>query len=175
MAVRTTAAQKALVGQLAKAGEMHARMLMDHDDKLTALGTTDASGYVKMVSASISLAEMQALAGGVKTISKNVGAVLPANARLLAVNYTLVLIDNAGDTSATTAKCGGTDDDGLLAFADVTTGSGTALHGNGNGAVLVGDSLSAQQLVLNVTSDTDLKDMTKGSLAVVVLFTVPAV
>jgi hypothetical protein len=138
-----------------------------------AVNMGQLTGLIQRFNMEITLAEMQALGAGVKTISKT--QAIPAHARILQSRYALVLIDNASDTAVISLKAGNAgNDDGLLKMADVTTGSGTALEGVAQGddmnqtfpiMSLMHDfgGAAGDIITLTITSDVDMNTLTKGS------------
>ena len=116
-------------------------------------------------------------AGGVKTITKNVGTALPANARVIGAELILTeVVDNVGNTATAALKVGGTDDNGLIADVDVTTGGiGVGFFkGTGADAAVPFHSLSAQQIVAVITVTEDVNTLTKGDLTINIFYTVLA-
>jgi hypothetical protein len=125
----------------------------------------------------ISLADMQALPDGVKTIS--VSTPIPPNARIVQSMYTLVLIDNVGDTAHVGLKAGiPGNDDGILAFVDCTTGSAAALgpavaNGADVNAIMPSSfdfgGAAGDTITLTITATENLNTMTKGSISLKLL------
>ncbi len=129
------------------------------------------AGILQKRTATIGFATVAAK-GAVASGTFNVGAVLPANARIMGVELTGTAFAG-GSVSAMALDVGGTDADALVAAADAFTGAVFPKHGtagiNPNG------NLSAQQLVATLTAtDGLLNAITSGSVVVTVTFMVLA-
>lgn len=143
------------------------------------LDIVSAAGInVVHVTHTITLANMQAVAGGVKFLTRS--TVLPANARIIGALYTFANVDNAGDTMTVNIKSGGTTPAGILDIADASTGGGAAKATK----VLTGGvesqipwlSFSGQTIATTVTSTgaEDLNTVTKGAVEVDIFYVVVA-
>ena len=116
-------------------------------------------------------------APGMKTVTKNFAAALPAQARVIATELILTeVVDNVTNNATVALKVGGTDDNGLVADVDVTTGGiGLGSHaGAGADAAVPFKSLSAQQLAAVLTATEDVNTMTKGDLTINVFYVILA-
>jgi len=152
---------------------------------LDGVATSDAAtkGQVDLVFAAcavrrgqtITLADCQAAANGVKTLART--TVLPADARIITALYSLTYFDNAGDTGVISLVSGGTTVNGLLNLTDVSTGGsgGSATKIACTGAqVIPWLSFSGQTITTTLTSDVDLNTLDKGSFSLDIFYVVLA-
>lgn len=119
-----------------------------------------------------------ALAGGVKTFSKNIGAVLPANARLIGWSIgesVMTLFDDAthGDFGLEIGTAG--DPNEIMASESIKAGT-TGLPTKGTAGVdgFTGRSITAQQMIAKLTSSVDLNTATAGEISVNLFYIVLA-
>ena len=126
------------------------------------------------VTHTITLANMQAVAGGVKFLTRS--TVLPANARIIGALYTFTNVDNAGNTAVASIVSGGTTANGVLNIADASTGGGVAQATKvlcaGSQSAIPWLSFSAQTIATTVTTDVDLNTVTKGAVEVDIFYVV---
>ncbi len=106
----------------------------------------------------------------------NVGAVLPANAVLLAHSVVVTTPFSGGTVSALKMDLGGTDIDGILAQLELITDAPTAAEKTAALGILPQGSYSAQQLVATFDPDAGnpLVDLTAGEVVITVWFSVLA-
>lgn len=105
----------------------------------------------------------------------NVGAVLPANAVVLAHEVNVATLFSGGGATAVKLDVGGTSSTAIVNQMDVFTGAATGALSPRTGAHAQG-KFSAQQLVATFTPDAGhtLAGLTAGSLTVTVWFSVLA-
>ena len=117
-------------------------------------------------------------AGGVKTITKNVGTVLPANARFIGAEVRMAqVVDNVTNNATVAMKVGGTDDDGVFTAIDMTTGGAlvTAGYIKPNGVeAFPCHSLASQQVVAVMTATEDVNTLTQCDISIDLFFLVLA-
>ncbi len=143
--------------------------------KTTADAALPASSAIQKATVTISVAgdNFAALAMGVKTFDKNIGAALPANARVLAATAEAVTAfdDNGGGGTAlatigTTA--GGTQVGNVLNVALGQTGFPKAFQAGAQGYLFA--PAAGAQLSARVTSNHDLNTFTAGAITISVFY-----
>ena len=104
----------------------------------------------------------------------NIGAVLPANARILFREVRLTAAFSGGGATAVKVDIGGTDADGIASQVDVFTGA--AASQTGTDGVSPNALLSGQQLTATFTPDAghSLLNLTAGSVVIDVVYLVLA-
>lgn len=118
-------------------------------------------------------ADLAGLAGGVTSFNKNIGAALPANARIIGYELTgFTGFDDA--THATyTAKAGGASSTDLISTANVTTGqTGFPKPGTAGALGYAGAPQGGQQLVANISTTVNLNTATVGAITFNVYYAV---
>ena len=138
----------------------------------TAAGNT---GAVKQT-VTIALADLSGLAGGTKTFTKSLGAVLPTNARFLGVDQRLTAAFTASPALVTgTVSVGVTGTVNALVTAnDVTSTSGFPKAGTAGAKGYAYGSLSGLQPTVTITTDKDLNTCNAGSISVDLFYVVLA-
>lgn len=144
--------------------------LDEHDEALDALDV----GKIQKRTVTIGHADLtDAVNGEAQAI--NIGAVLPANARIIGRELTGLTEFSGGSVSAVTLSIGGTDADGIVAAQDVFTGAGVVAK-QGTSGVNPNGNLGGQQLRATFTPDAGhaLEALTAGAVTITVLFAVLA-
>jgi hypothetical protein len=144
--------------------------LDQHDDSLNALD----AGKIQKRTVTIGHADLtDAVNGEAQAI--NIGAVLPANARIIGRELTGLTEFSGGSVSAVTLSIGGTDADCIVAAQDVFTGAGVVSK-EGTSGVNPNGNLGGQQLKATFTPDAGhaLDALTAGAVTITVLFAVLA-
>ena len=156
-----------LVPEIAKA--LHDAFTQAHAD-LTAL---DGGSLQKRTVTVLHGDLTAAVAGEAQAI--NVGAVLPANAVVLAHEVDVNTLFSGGGATAVKLDVGGTDADAIVLQLDVFTGALTGPQSPRTGVHAQG-KFSAQQLTATFTPDglSTLLGLTAGELTVTVWFSVLA-
>lgn len=105
----------------------------------------------------------------------NVGAVLPANAVVLAHEVNIATLFSGGGATAVKMDLGGTDADAILSQLDVFTGAATGALSPGTGVHPQG-KFGAEQLKATFTPDAghSLDGLTAGALTITVWYAVLA-
>lgn len=105
----------------------------------------------------------------------NIGAVLPANARILGRELSGLTEFSGGSVSSCTVSIGGTDADAIVAAQDIFTGAGVVAK-QGTSGVNPNGNLGGQQLTATFTPDGGhaLEALTAGAITITVLFAVLA-
>jgi hypothetical protein len=119
-----------------------------------------------------------ALAGGVKTFSKNIGAQLPANARLVGWSIgesVMTLFDDATHGDFGLELGIGGDANSIMASESIKAGT-TGLPTKGTAGVdgFAMRSITAQQMIAKLTSSVDLNTVTAGEISVNLFYIVLA-
>ena len=142
---------------------------------LTALDDSVSAGVaLQKRTVTITHADLtDAVAGEAQAI--NIGAVLPANAVVLAHEVNVGTLFSGGSVSAVKLDIGGTDADAIVSQMDVFTGAATGALSPRTGVHAQG-KFSAEQLVATFTPDGGhtLLALTAGSVAITVWFSVLA-
>jgi hypothetical protein len=144
--------------------------LANHDAALDSL----EAGVLQKRTVTVTHADLtDAVNGEAQAIP--IGAVLPANARIVGSELTGLTEFSGGSVSACTLSVGGTNTTAIVNAQSVFTGAGTAakrgtVGGNPNG------NLGGQQLVATFTPDAGhtLDALTAGAVTITVLFQVLA-
>jgi hypothetical protein len=115
-----------------------------------------------------------AVAGEAQAI--NIGAVLPANAVVIAREVALATPFSGGGVSSCLLDVGGTDVDAIVNALELITDAPTESEVNAAGGIKPQGGYSAQQLVATFTPDGGhtLADLTAGSVVITVWFHVLA-
>lgn len=151
--------------------------LAEHD---TAHDTAEAAilalqgGAIQKRTVTVTHADLtDAVAGEAQAI--NIGAVLPANARILGRELTGLTEFSGGSVASCTLSIGGTDADAIVAAQDVFTGAGVVAK-QGTSGVNPNGNLGGQQLKATFTPDGGhaLDALTAGAVTITVLFAVLA-
>jgi hypothetical protein len=146
-------------------------------NKLTDLdGHADAAeaGAIQKRTVTVGHADLtDAVNGHAQVI--NIGAVLPANARILGRELSGLTEFSGGSVASCTLSVGGTDADALIAAQDVFTGAGVVAK-QGTSGVDPNGNLGGQQLTATFTPDAGhaLEALTAGAVTITVLFAVLA-
>lgn len=109
-------------------------------------------------------------ADGSQTI--NIGAALPANARVVSREIRLATAFSGGGAGAVTVAIGGTDADGIVSATSVFTGAPAAQAGTSG--INPEGKLGGEQLTATVAADVNVADLTAGDMTIDVLFVVLA-
>lgn len=152
--------------------EEHRAGLATLDTALAAATATAnaAMSAVKRTCTITQAADLAGLAGGVKTFSKNVGAAMPANARLLGVSMgegTLVAFDDA--THGTFGLEVGTAGTAALLRSSQSVKAGdiaAAVPGTAGAGGFDFAPIGTLQIVAKLTSSVDLNTATAGAITV---------
>lgn len=130
-------------------------------------------GGVQKKSVAFTLAELQALANGVKTLDKNLGAVLPSNARIVsATDEGVTTFDNGGGGGTYVATIG-TSAGGNQIGASMNVALGQTGFPKQFAAGAQGYPFALQsgaQLSARLTSNVDLNTTTAGGATVLVFY-----
>lgn len=160
------------------------------------VGIEDAATLYTATDVEAALAEVKALADAAIALGKrtvriqhtdltdavngeaeveNIGAVLPANAVVLAHEVQVDTLFSGGGATAVKLDIGGTDPDAIVSQQDVFTGATTGATSARTGVHAQG-KFSAQQLVATFTPDGGhtLNDLTAGDLTITVWYSVLA-
>lgn len=165
-----------------------------HNEGASLIGIEDAASLYTATTVEAALAEVRVLANAAIALDKrtvtiteatltdavngeaqaiNIGAVLPANANVLAHEVNVATLFSGGGASAVKLDIGGTSTTALVSQMDVFTGAATGALSPRTGAHAQG-KFSAQQLVATFTPDVGhtLAGLTAGSLTITVWFSV---
>jgi len=132
-------------------------------------------GAIMLQKRSVTLAVADCTAAGaVKTFTKNVGAVLPANARFAGVSFeTFSGFQDTGDTLTWTVSVDGTSVADITAALNVRTGqTGFPKPGTVGPYGYAGAPLGGVQLALTMTSSGNVNGATAGTVTVNVFYVV---
>lgn len=163
----------------------------------STVGVEDAGGLYTATNVETALAEVKAIADAAIGLQKrtvtvthatltddvdgeaqtvNVGAVLPANAIILASEVTIATPFSGGGVSAVKMDLGGTDIDAIIKQLELVTDQPTETERQAAVGIKPQGTYSAQQLVATFTSDGghDVEDLTAGSVTITVWFSVLA-
>lgn len=151
--------------------------LDEHDEALDDLETASAAldaGKIQKRTVTIGHADLTSAANG-EAQAINIGAALPANARIIGRELTGLTEFSGGSVSSLTLSIGGTDADGIVAAQSVFTGAGTVAK-QGTSGVNPNGNLGGQQLTATFTPDAGhaLDALTAGAVTITGLFAVLA-
>jgi len=131
------------------------------------------TGIVKRTVAITQASDLAGLGAGVKSFSKNVGAVLPANARFVGVDLKVTSALSGGSVATGTVAVGVTGTaNALVTATSVTSATGFPKAGTAGVKGYSMSSLDGLQLTVTVTTDVDLNALTGGSVSVDVFYVV---
>jgi hypothetical protein len=101
----------------------------------------------------------------------NIGAALPAGARVVDSEFYLTTVFSGGSATAVTVDIGGTDTDAIVDGADIFTGSATGYRSGTAGVHRTG-SFGGEQLKATFLTDAshNLNGLTAGSIRIRVWF-----
>lgn len=120
-------------------------------------------------------ADLAGLLAGVKTFDKNIGAILPANARLLAlIAESVTDFDDAthGTFSLTVGSAAGGNQFGTALNVAAGQAGFPKTFAFGASALLLGNGIAGAQASARLTSSVDLNTATVGAATVSIFFTV---
>lgn len=151
------------------------------DEVETRLAATEAVanagiGVIKRT-VTIALGDVSGLADGVMSVTKALsGGALPANARFAGVvARSLTGFTNSGGGATYTLKVGGADDDEIIASLNVATGqTGFPKTGTLGVAGFMMCPLAAEVKNAILTSNTELNDVSAGSITIDLFYLVLA-
>lgn len=133
------------------------------------------TGIVKRTVTITQAADLAGLDAGVKSFAKNIGAILPANARYVSHELRVPAALSGGSVATGTLSVGVTGTATAIATAtSVVSSSGFPKQGTAGVKGYSMASLDGLQLIATVATDVDLNALTGGSLAVDVFYIVLA-
>jgi hypothetical protein len=155
--------------------ELVATKVAEHDTALDAIEAAIAANVaLQKRTVTVTHADLvDAVNGHAQIVA--IGAVLPANARILGPELSGLIEFAGGGVSSCTVSIGGTDADAIVAAQDVFTGAGVVAKA-GTAGVNPNGNLGGQQLNATFTPDAGhaLLALTAGAVTITVLFSVLA-
>ena len=140
---------------------------------LAAAATVGLTGIVKSTVTITQASDLSGLANGTKSFAKNVGAVLPANARFVGVDLCVTAALSGGGVATGTLAVGVTGTaNAIVTATSVVSSSGFPKAGTAGTRGYSMASLNGLQLTATVTTDVDLNALTGGSVSVDVFYIV---